>query len=160
MQALINNYSAYPQSISSNSVFLPKEHYTGERSTSSASIILVSPDEFDLNSKIMSLLNEYSTLPDNWDEDGAKAPDRNALKSANALTMLLSKHGQPIFHTAPGPNGEIMLDIRNKNKIRSIEIILYGERSVAVLFSEDGTASQQIFNTEYLGEMLQWLNQK
>ncbi|HEY5370640.1 MAG TPA: hypothetical protein VIJ75_16770 [Hanamia sp.] len=77
-----------------------------------------------------------------------------------ALAILLSKHGQPIFHAALGPNGEIILDIRSKNKSKSIEIILYEEKSIAVMFRENDTPNQQNFNTEYLGEMLRWLNQK
>lgn len=115
--------------------------------------------DFDDKNKdyILDLIN---SLPDNWDEDGAKAPDANAVKIARILATLLSKYGKPIFNAAPGPNGEIMLDIRNEDKSKSIEIILYGERSVVVLFFEDGTARQQIFNTDFLLEMLQWLNQK
>ena len=108
----------------------------------------------------MSLLNEYATLHANWDEDGAIPPAPDAIRRAKAITYLLSKHAQPIFHTAPGPNGEIMLDLRNKTKTRSIEIILYQDRSVAVLFPEQGAATQQTFYTTDLPALLNWLNQK
>ncbi len=160
MPALIDNYSAPAQSIPACSVASVRSHCIDDRRPSTASVILAYPGEFNLNGRIMHLLNEYATLKDNWDEDGAKAPAVAAIRNAKAITSLLDKHGQPIFHTAPGPNGEIMLDIRSKNKSKSIEIILYQERSVAVLFPEQGIASQQTFNTTDLPGLLNWLNQK
>ena len=160
MPALMNNYSAYAQSNSRNSALALQDLHMDERTSLSASIILVSFDEPNLNSRITNLIAEFSYLQDNWDEDGAKAPARETIEKAMALTILLSKHGQPIFHAAPGPNGEIMLDIRSKNKSKSMEIILYEEKSIAVMFPENDAPNQQNFNTEYLGEMLRWLNQK
>ena len=160
MPALIDNYSAPAQSITASSVTSVRGQCIEDRSPYMASVILVYAGELNLNSKIMSLLSEYATLQANWDEEGAIAPAPDAVLSAKAITFLLSKHAQPIFHTAPGPNGEIMLDLRNKNKTRSIEIILYQDRSVAVLFPEQAAASQQPFNTTDLPGLINWLNQK
>ena len=164
MPALIDYYSAPPaQSISACSVVSFRGHCIEERRPYMASVVLaypVYPGEINLNSKIMHLLNEYATLQDNWDEDGAKSPTLEAIINAKSITTLLTKHGQQIFHTAPGPNGEIMMDVRNKNKNRSIEIILYQQKSIAVLFPEQGNAAQQNFNTSDLPVLLNWLNKK
>ena len=108
----------------------------------------------------MRLLDEYSTLKDNWDQDDAKAPTKNAIIQAKYITSLLSKHGQPIYHAAPGPNGEIMLDIRNKGNTKSIEIIFYNDKSVAVTFPENHKPSQFQFEDSALPGLLEWLNHK
>lgn len=160
MPALIDNYSAPAYSVSAFSVESVRGHCIEVRRPSIASVILVDPGEINLNSKIIYLLNEYATLQDNWDEDGAISPAVKEINKAKGITFLLSKHGQSIFHTAPGPNGEIMLDIRNKDKTRSVEIIFYQQKSLAVLFPEQGTATQQPFKATDLPELLNWLNQK
>ena len=158
MPPLIDNYSA--QSIPVSSSQTVHEIFI-DRRQSSTSVIIVDSDEYNLiNGKILGLLNQYSTLQHNWDEDGARAPWPATIQSAKSITLLLSKHGQAIFHTAPGPNGEIMLDLRSKSKTKSLEIILYPNKTVAVLFPEQGSPSQQKFNTSNLPELLNWLNQK
>jgi hypothetical protein len=117
-------------------------------------------NEISLNTKIMRLLDEYATLKENWDEDDAKAPFKDAIIQAKYITSLLSKHGQSIYHAAPGPNGEVMLDIRNKMNTKSIEIVFYHERSVVVTFPENHKPSQFQFEDSALPGLLEWLNHK
>jgi len=111
-----------------------------------------------MNARILVLLNEYAALRDNWDEDNGKAPSAKALAQAYYITSLLDKHGQSIYHAAPGPNGEIMLDIRNRKKTKSVEIILYGDRSTVVYFPEQGKPAQKKFDESLLPELLDWVN--
>jgi len=142
MPASIHNYSSSAQNISIGAMSPFRGHSIEDRRPATASVILTYVDEKpNLNNKIMHLLDECTYLKDNWDEDGAKAPIGSVISIAKGITTLLSKHGQPIFHIAPGSNGEVMLDIRNKNKTKSVEILLYQDKAVAVLFPEQGTAS-------------------
>lgn len=125
------------------------------------SSLVVSYTSFNItNHKILQLLTEFELLEENWDFDGAMKPSLKAIEIARYITQLLGKHGQHIFHAAPGPNGEIMLDIRNKNKSKSVEIILYDRRSVAVKFPEEGQPEQISFSPETLPNLLHWLNTK
>lgn len=126
--------------------------------TTIASTTITTSGEFGLNVRIHKLLEEFSSLTDNWDEDGALAPDTSVLKRAESLTTLLEKHGQPIFHTAPGPNGEVVLDIRNKAKSRSVEIIFYNTRTTVVYFPSEGSPYQEPFDIQNLPKILEWLN--
>jgi hypothetical protein len=127
---------------------------------SSASIVVIHLDEINLNKKIISLLEEFSNLQNNWDEDEAIAPDENTLSKAKSLVYTLEKRGQKIYHAAPGPNGEIMLDIRNPNRTKSLEIIFYINKSVVVSFPEKRTPFQNSFSVLDLPDLLNWLDQK
>ena len=108
------------------------------------------------NTKILLLLEKCSGLTDNWDEDNAKAPTVEVINFAKYLVNVLSKAGHVIFHAAPGPNGEIMLDLRNKEK--SLELIIYPHKKVAVKIPVVGTPSQSNFDESDLSQLLQWLN--
>lgn len=160
MPALIDNYTAIECVIETHPR-VASVRYTTELYRSVASSITVSVDsKKGINQRILSLLNEFKTLEDNWDEEDAEAPNHLALSSAIYLTKLLEKHGQAIFHAAPGPNSEIMLDVRNNKNTKSLELIFYADRAVSVFFPKDGNPSQQPFDFQNLPELLQWLNQK
>lgn len=158
MQALINNYSFVSGSSLSVSSF--KSYCTAERWQTSASVVMTEPGEVNLNTKIIYLLNEYLNLEDDWDNDGAKVPSPRAINNAFSLTDILSKHAQPIFHVAPGPRGEIMLDIRNKSKTSSVEIIFYHDKAISVFFPSQGNPVQQEFTFDNLPDLLKDLNKK
>lgn len=127
--------------------------------TTTASTTISSFREFGLNARIHKLLEEFTSLEDNWDEDEALAPHPLALNNAEFLTTLLEKHGQPIFHAAPGPNGEILLDLRDKAKTKSVEIIFYHNRTTVVYFPASGTPAQEQFELQNLPMILEWLNE-
>jgi len=157
---LIDNYTAIEcASIIQPRVVEVRYVIENHRPVSSSTIVSFSGEK-GINQRILKLLDSYKLLSKNWDEDGAVAPSPFSISSALFLTKTLEKHGQTIFHAAPGPNGEIMLDIRNGKNTKSLEIIFYSDKSVSVLFPEIGKPSQQIFKFEHLPNLLQWLNQK
>lgn len=134
--------------------------FNGQSFESSISLTMnsISSYQVTLNSRILKLLEEFSLLKDNWDEDDALAPKLEVIDNAKYLTKLLEKHGQPIYHTAPGPNGEIMLDIRNRFNKQSLEVIIYKNRTVVVIFPERGSPVQSDFDFTQLPDLLSWLN--
>ncbi|MDX2247540.1 MAG: hypothetical protein SF052_12220 [Bacteroidia bacterium] len=159
MPALISNYLA-----SSPEPYPRTEliHYWGisqsPLSVSSTTVRWRSDNYDNLNQRITKLLNEYARLKENWDNEGAPAISVDVIRKAQNLTTLLEKHGQPIFHTAPGPWGEVMLDLRNAANGRSLEIIFYPDRSVAVYLPTDETPKQDNFDITQLPVMMKWLN--
>jgi len=156
MPALINNYTAVEPILP----LLANARYFMEERKVTSSIVIGGRRPIELNNRIHKLLDEYSQLENNWDDDNAIAPDIKVIQKAKNLTILLERHGQGIFHCAPGPNGEIMLDIRNSNKSKSIEIILYSDHSVVVSFPEQGRPTQENFYFDHLPVYLNWLNQQ
>jgi len=109
-----------------------------------------------LNRRAIQLLNEFSTLKDNWDGELSKAPAHSALLKAKFIVKFLQATGQQVFHVAPGPRGEIMVDIRNKEK--SIELIFYPDKVKYVTFSNSGSPQQGLFESSLFPELLGWLN--
>jgi len=159
MPALINNYTTEAPLLTCrpNTVIVccvPQEQ------SINSSITISWGNQIGLNNRILKLLDEYSTMRENWDEDGGLPPTNDVIKEAKFIASVLEKHGQSIFHAAPGPNGEIMLDLRNYKKSRSLEIIFYSHKAVSVLFPEVGRPIQEPFNSQNLSNLLQWLNQK
>lgn len=154
MLPLINSYTTSAPAVS----FEASVMYELETRQINAGTVVSWQFEPSLNSRIESLLNEYSQLQNDWDEDDALAPNTESLQFAQFVTKLLSMHGQRIFHAAPGPNGEIMLDIRNRTKTQSLEIIFYPDRAISVSFPAIGKPFQQAFTLEQLPSLLSWLN--
>ncbi|MBL0911653.1 MAG: hypothetical protein IBJ09_04715 [Bacteroidia bacterium] len=161
MPALIDNYTTHLVVTALNPSVCDYRPYI-ERDMSGSGIVVKADfsNPYALNSRIIELLNAYSELKNNWDEDGALAPSPTAVQRARFLASLLERHGHPIFHAAPGPDGEIMLDIRNKTKKRSVEIIFYPNREVVVFFPDTEQPYQEVFADDKMPEILQWLNKK
>lgn len=160
MAVSIDNYSTGGYTTKMDPEIADVRYITETYRPSVSSIIVSFSDEVGVNQRILHLLQEYAQLQDNWDEEDALAPDQIAIQNAFFLTRVLEKHGQPIFHAAPGPNGEIMLDIRDRFKTKSLEIIFYPDRAISVLFPEDRKPTQAAFEFEKLPQLLQWLNQR
>ena len=162
MHNLIANYSTPVEfqrdQYSTATVYTPSPLDRFKSASLSVFAVGTYPQEIRLNNRIFNLLEEFSELEDNWDEDEARAPSKIALSYAKYIVQLLSSIGQPIFSTAPGPNGEIMLDIRDGSGDKSVELIFYPSRSVAVYFPENGKPFQRDFQTENLPEILRWLD--
>jgi hypothetical protein len=160
MPALIDNYTAF-ENITESQPRVANVRYVTEfyRPAISSTVVTVYSEQRK-NQRILNLLKEFSLLQDNWDKDGALAPSASALVNARLLVHLLGIQSQSIFHAAPGPNGEVMVDVRNGNNSKSLEIIFYQDRAVSVLLSDNEEPSQRAFSFHELPGLLKWLNQK
>lgn len=112
---------------------------------------------YPINERIFRLLVEFKSLKENWDEDGALAPSPSAILQAENLIRLLQRAGEKVFHAAPGPNGEIMVDLRKNGK--SVEILFYPTKARVVKFPIAGLPVQQDFHNDLLPEILKWLHE-
>jgi|AntAceMinimDraft_16_1070373.scaffolds.fasta_scaffold16417_2 hypothetical protein len=66
--------------------------------------------------KFISKLQSFKEYAENWDSYGAKKPSEIAINNAITLIKQLDENNLPIYFTAPGPNGEIIVELK-KNKI-------------------------------------------
>ncbi|MFN6378096.1 MAG: hypothetical protein ACK4WD_02395 [Flavobacteriales bacterium] len=121
------------------------------------SIVLYHPKEFNYNLKIFKLLEDFEHLEDNWDGDGALAIPKSVITQAKTIMIFLDSRGLKIFHTAPGPNGEIMIDLRNRANTKSLELIIYSTRNIAIKFPSHGKPEQDFFDILNLSHFLNWL---
>jgi len=157
MQASINSFSTNVHLIVTTPTVEKVDTSNLPKSTVSSTTITFS-DVQGLNKRIHKLLEEFHSLEDNWDGEDALAPSKDALNDAFYLTKILDSQSQPVFHAAPGPNGEVMIDLRNKVNQKSLEIIFYQIRSVAVFYSPSELPTQREFLFEDLPLLLEWLN--
>ncbi len=113
---------------------------------------------FPLNERVSRLLNEFKRLETNWDEDGALPPSSTVIRQAENLVDLLQIAGQKVYHIAPGPNGEIMIDLRENGN--SVEILIYPTYAKFVRFPVVGSPTQGEFDDHQLPNILKWLHEK
>jgi hypothetical protein len=156
MQPSIDNYTAYSANISGSAYGTVHGPQTSYSPVSSIVFQFDSPDVPFLNGREIQLIREYKQLEDNWDGDGAKAPFRHSLMLSSYLLKVLQSFGQKVYHVAPGPSGEILLDLRNRD--RSIELLFYEDRAKYVRFSQAEKPDQGSFELNMLSSLLKWLN--
>ena len=110
-----------------------------------------------VNRQHLSAIMKYKYLVNNWDEDGAVAPTHHTITIALDIVLLLIASGQAIYHTSPGPNGEIMINLRKGDK--SAELLAFPDgRNKLVRISLDEIPEQGALSPESLRETLKWLN--
>ena len=110
-----------------------------------------------MNKREIQLLQEYKLLDCDRHSEGAVAPSTEVILLAEYIVKAMEKMGQKVFQVAPGPRGEIMVDIRNS--------ILVGywagdphSKNKYVFFSENNEAEQGAFVFSLLPKLLNRLN--
>ncbi|MGV3767287.1 MAG: hypothetical protein ACO1NW_14230 [Chitinophagaceae bacterium] len=159
MQVLINSFS--PTAEGKTDHFQTLTNYNlNQVGGHSWSITLRSNDCNEgetLNGRILETLKEISSLSDNWDEEGSLAPTQNVVQIVSGLIYSMNAIGQEIYNIAPGPNREIMLDLRNGT--RSLEVLIYPSKMRFVKFSASEVPIQGEFSPNlYFTELIAWLN--
>jgi hypothetical protein len=155
----MNAFSDYPPALQ-NRLFpdIPRtlktcEYRILEMPTSSLLI-----DLGQYNQHIFQLLDEFQFLPENWDGDDALPPSADGIMNARRLTTALNFKRTNAYHTAPGPNGEIMISLRSRDKQRHLEFILYPSKTIFVKLPSNGQPEQGILEEAQLDGLLSWLN--
>lgn len=72
-------------------------------------------------------LHSFLYLPENWDSYNATKPSKVAVENAIDFTLRLTQRQQFPFYTAPSPNGDILIELKDNNV------------SLEFIFGEDGT---------------------
>ncbi len=80
------------------------------------------------------VIQDLSKLEDNWDSYDGKKPHPWSLEKADYLLGALDIIGQEVYHIAPGPNGEVMVEIHKDD--REAEVILYPDKDRYVIFGK------------------------
>lgn len=156
MQALLDSYTK----IEATKPLVAEIRFLHDSNNGNSGIVIPENTTSLLNARIEKLLSEISELQDNWDGDDAAAPKKETITNAKNIFWFLSSRGQAIYHVAPGPNGEIMMDIRNSNGTGSLEIVFYFGRTTLVYFPENGSPTQDAFSKEGFIKYLELLNKK
>jgi len=99
-----------------------------------SSILLRQANELtDEAREVLSKIKSFSRLRENWDSYGAAPPSKVALQNAFSFVKQLARLQVPVFFTAPGPSGEILVELQEGNK------------SIEVTFETDGIGTYAKF---------------
>ncbi len=100
----------------------------------------------------------YSSLLENWDSYGAQKPNGAAIvKAINFICSELSIKKQNVFFTAPTPDGDVLVELKNGNC--NLEFIFSGETADKVIASCNGDFSAEgVLNETTLHAYLNWLH--
>lgn len=93
------------------------------------SIVLVHRrDLSDEAREALSKIKTFAQLRENWDSYGAEPPSNIAIQNALSFVKTLDKQRLLVFFTAPGPNGEVLVELKENDK------------SIETTFDNNGTA--------------------
>jgi hypothetical protein len=86
----------------------------------------------------------FLTLPSNWDNEGAVPPEEKIVLAAYYFILQMDELDLPIYFVAPGPNGEIYFEYKNKNN------------TAEMFFNEDESSAMILYKGKeqtYSGEV-------
>lgn len=83
---------------------------------------------------ILYKVYNFGKLKTNWDGNEAIAPTEDVIRNVVSFLTLGNENDLPIYFTAPGPNGEIVLEYKN-------------EENTAEVFFEDNNFSEMFLYT-------------
>lgn len=103
------------------------------------------------NSIYIEQINGFKSLRDEWCHEDATAPSDDVIERSKEFASYLQSIGEGIFQVAPGPDGEIMIELRRDSK--TIEFLFYPDRTKYVDFSSH-RPSQGLLTDEKLPQLL------
>ena len=107
--------------------------------------------------EMLERLDGFAKLSENWDSYGAIAPANDAIQAGRRFAEQLAGHGQQIDFTAPGPNGEVSVELKSGSKY--IEFVFYPAGKWKYTAFENKLLTEQgNFETDKLPSLLHWLN--
>jgi hypothetical protein len=90
--------------------------------------------ELSLQAKgMLTKIEDFGLLQNNWDSYGAEPPIKEIIDRAKRFVRFSDTKRLPLFFTAPGPNGEIVVELNNK-KDKDVEVYFNPEGGLEALF--------------------------
>ena len=160
MPALIDSYTpTTAEALSVRRTHAVAEIRVEQRPTLYSSLSMWPYDTYErrINYRSLRQIDSIATLEDNWDQDDAIAPSEQIVQQAKSLIILFDVVGQKVYNVAPGPDGEVMVDIRHKQK--SVEILFYPTKNKYVKFGQGVKPEQGLFDLTTLSHLMTWLNE-
>lgn len=101
-------------------------------------------------------VRSFSDLEKDWDSYGAEVISDQVIVKAVGLIHEIDKLDEEVYFTSPGPNGEVMIQLKKND--REVEFILYPNKMKYVTFQDGEFKNQGDFQTEIISELIEWLN--
>ena len=108
------------------------------------------------NGKEINKIQSFSSLDKNWDSYDATKISEEVINNSVHLIEKLDQFDQDIYFTAPGPNGEISVELKRGNK--NAEILIYPKKKYKYVFFEGSNFKDQgTLHFNKIPEIIQWL---
>ncbi len=132
----------------SDSIYLSESLEAEQPEWSSSTVIVFyspTPPLSDAAGKVVSKISGFRNLAPNWDSYGAEKPSRNAIDNTVSFIRTIDAHEIPVYFSAPGTNGEIVVELRKGNY--EAEVYFNANNSNEVLIYEgDACISEGILD--------------
>jgi len=125
--------------------------------TTSISIVVFSYMTLTTAAKdIVSKINHFKTLKENWDSYGALPTSADAINEAISFVRMADRNLLPFYFTAPGPNGELVIEFRRGHK----EAAAYfnPDNTTELILSENNQTILEGSVEENYKDLLQFIN--
>jgi hypothetical protein len=101
-------------------------------------------------------MRSFLSLKENWDTYNAEKPAQEAIKKAISFSLWLSLRDVEIFFTAPTPDGDILIEVKDDNS--NIEFVFSKDENDRVLaWSEGDFFTEAPLNDTTQVSYLKWL---
>lgn len=137
-----------------NKLFQNIEMFTYFNFTNAITIKSVDTISF-INKTELQNVRSFRNLKENWDSYDAVLVNELSIEKAINFIKEVDGFDRDVYLTSPGPNGEVMVQLKNDHK--EIEFIFYPEKDKYVLFDNNKFISQSYFEKDLLFELIEWL---
>lgn len=130
----------YRKRCASSSIYLSEGFETEQQEWNSSIVINIyshTPPLSDAARTAVLKISGFRNFADNWDSYRAEKPSESAIVNAFSFIRVIDAHGISVFFTAPGPNGEIVVELRKGNY--EAEVYFNADNSNEVLIYEGDT---------------------
>ncbi len=118
---------------------------------------LLKNDGLSTSNKIeLQKIRNFIELEENWDSYNAKKVSSVAIEKAQNLIKTLNKFNEGVYFSSPGPNGEVMVQLKRDSK--EIEFVFYETSDKYVTFHNNDFSNQGVYSELILPGLIEWLN--
>jgi len=141
-----------------NTSFSQERPGMGHRTRTSVTTGSIGEFELSENAEAMlRRLDKFRRIPDDWDSCGAMASSEDAIQAGKRFVRALDRLRQHIDFTAPGPNGEVSVELKFGTKY--MEFVFYpAGKWKYTAFEDKVLARQGNYDNTDLPSLLRWLN--
>ncbi len=106
--------------------------------------------------KIINKVNGFKHLGENWDSYGALPPTTETIEQAIRFIKKADKNILPFYFSAPGPNGELVIEFRSGN--REAAAYFNPEATTELILSENNQTVLEVSLEENYRDLLNFIN--
>lgn len=108
------------------------------------------------NQYAINKIQSYGSFEKNWDSYDADPVSKEVINHSVRIIEKLNQLNQEIYFAAPGPNGEISIELKNGN--RNAEMLIYPNKKFKyVFFDNKDFEGQGTVSVQKIPEIIQWL---